>query len=459
MKNSFWNLLGLLTGILIISSATPVLAAEQEIRIGMVGPMSTLFGKNQLNGALMAAEEINAKGGVNVGRQKMPIKLFRADSNEYVSVETAVKAMERLVNKDKCHFVIGGSNSEATLAMQDVAMDNKTIFFSAGPAHPELCNRVVKNYDRYKYYFRGARFNSNYFFKTLLHQLKSVALVMNKQLEIDHLKVALLAEEGMWIEPILKQFEQVLPKIGMEYSGTWRVKSTATDLSQELKAIAATNSHIIMTVISGPAGVTLGSQYADMKIPAVVMGVISQAATLKYFEETKGKCDYVMTVATYTLDLEINDLTQPFVQGYYERFGKLPDTTANTYAIVSQIIKQSVESAKSLDPDNLVPIIEKMVVQAPDGIHATGRDERGRPNHDLVWGTNYATDIAAQWQEGKLVAVWPHFKWLSPHWEFSVEKTNDNNGKEFKGIQPFIIAPWVAATYGSKSSAPIARAN
>ncbi len=454
MKNSRLSLLGLLIGILIISLAVPVWAGP-EIRIGIVGPMSSFYGQNQSNGATMAAEEINAGGGVKIGGRTMPIKLFTADSNEYVSIDTAVKAMERLVKKDKCHFVIGGSRSEATLAMQDIAMDNKTIFFSAGPAHPDLCNRVVTDYDRYKYYFRGARFNSNYFYKTLLHQLKSVALVVKKDLAIDHLKVALLAEEGMWIEPILKEFEGVLPKLGMEHTGTWRVRSTATDISQELKTITSVGSHIIMTVITGQAGITLGRQYGEMKIPAVVMGVISHAATLEYIKATKGLGDYIMTIATYTPDLEINELTQPFVQGYYERFGKLPDTTANTYAIIRFIISKAIESANSLDPDKLLPFIERSVIQTPSGLHATGRDDRGRPTHDLMWGTNFSTDIAAQWQSGKLVAVWPHFKWQSPNWIFSVEPAKNDNGKDFKGIQPFKIAPWVMTAYGKKGE-PIA---
>lgn len=457
MKNVLSSVFGLLIGIFLISPVVPVWAG-QEVRIGIVGPMGSLYGQNQSNGAMMAADEINAGGGVKIGEQAVPIKLFMADSNEYVSIDTATQAMEQLIKKDKCHFVIGGSRSEATLAMQDIAMDNKTIFFSAGPAHPDLCNRVVKDYNRYKYYFRGARFNSNYFYKTLLHQLKSVALVVKKNLAIDDLKVALLAEEGMWIEPILKEFEGVFPKLGMGHTGTWRVRSTATDLSRELKAITAAGSHIIMTVITGPAGIALGRQYGEMKIPAVVMGVISEAATLGYNNATNGSGNYIMTIATYTLDLEINELTQPFVQGYYQRFGKLPDTTANTYAIIRYIIAQAVESAKSLNPDRLLPFIEKKMIETPSGIHATGRDDMGRPTHDLVWGADYSTDIAAQWQDGNLVAVWPHFKWQSPNWIFSVESTTRHNGKDFKGIQPFIIAPWVMSAYGKRSE-PIALLN
>ncbi len=189
---------------LFISWITPVYAAD-EIKIGIIGPMKYSFGQSQWNGAQMAAEQINADGGIKIGNQTMKIKLFKADSKEYTSVALAAEAMESLIKKNACHFVLGGLTSEATLAMQDVAMDNKTIFYSAGAAHPELCNRVVRNYDRYKYYFRGSPFNSYYLFKNLLHQLQSVALVLNKKLAIDKLKVAILAEQAIWVKPIISQ--------------------------------------------------------------------------------------------------------------------------------------------------------------------------------------------------------------------------------------------------------------
>ena len=42
----------------------------QTIKIGVIGPMNFVQGKGHWNGALMAAEEINAKGGVRSARRK-----------------------------------------------------------------------------------------------------------------------------------------------------------------------------------------------------------------------------------------------------------------------------------------------------------------------------------------------------------------------------------------------------
>ena len=131
----------------------------------------------------MAADEINAKGGVTVGKEKMKIELVKADSNEFLNVTDATNAMERLITSDKVDFVVGGFRTEAVLAMQDIAMDNKKIFMGAGAAHPELCLRVAKDYNRYKYFFRVTPFNSNYLVRTSFAHMAYVGGILKKGAE------------------------------------------------------------------------------------------------------------------------------------------------------------------------------------------------------------------------------------------------------------------------------------
>src|SRR4030042_3621251 len=133
-----------LFAIVILFAASSALGQE-VIKIGVIGPMQFVQGIGHWNGATMAAEEINAKGGIQVGNKKMKIVLVKADSNEFINVTDATNAMERLMTKDKVDFVVGGFRSEAVLAMQDVPMDNKKIFIVVGAAHNELCDRVARS--------------------------------------------------------------------------------------------------------------------------------------------------------------------------------------------------------------------------------------------------------------------------------------------------------------------------
>jgi len=97
--------------------------AAKTIKIGVIGPMQFVQGKGHWAGASMAAEQINAKGGVKVGGKMMKIELIKADSNEFINVTDATNAMELLVSRHKVDFIVGGFRSEAVLAMQDIAMD------------------------------------------------------------------------------------------------------------------------------------------------------------------------------------------------------------------------------------------------------------------------------------------------------------------------------------------------
>ena len=52
----------------------------RTIKIGVIGPMQFVQGKGHWAGATLAADEINARGGVQVGSEKMKIELVKADS-------------------------------------------------------------------------------------------------------------------------------------------------------------------------------------------------------------------------------------------------------------------------------------------------------------------------------------------------------------------------------------------
>src|SRR4030042_1687625 len=82
-----WNVLWviLLVAFLVIGISLPAWGAK-TIKIGVIGPMKFMLGTGMWNGAVMARDEINAKGGVKVGDKMMLIELVQADSNEINSI-------------------------------------------------------------------------------------------------------------------------------------------------------------------------------------------------------------------------------------------------------------------------------------------------------------------------------------------------------------------------------------
>ena len=411
--------------------SVPVWAAG-PIKIGVIGPMNFVQGKGHWNGAIMAAEEINAKGGVQVGKEKRKIELVKADSNEFLNVTDATNAMERLMTQDKVDFVIGGFRTEAVLAMQDIAMDYKKIFIGCGAASKILCDKVAENYSRYKYWFRGTPFNEHYLVATSFAHLAVAGAAIKNELKVP-VKCAIVGEKATWVEAMVKAAEGTIPKLGFELVGIWRPSAVATDVTAELSAIQKSGANLIFTIFSSSVGITFARQAGELKIPAAQVGINVEAQKDGFWEATKGMGNYVFTMNTYARGVEYNELTKPFVEDYIKRFGEVPTYTADTHTAITKGLVPSIEAVGSLDADKIVAHMENREYKVPSGNIKYLKDAQGRHTHELAWGPGYLTSLGVQWQDGKLVGVWPN-KWkASPT---APEVT-------YSGMVPLKLPPWM----------------
>ncbi|WP_157157354.1 ABC transporter substrate-binding protein [Diaminobutyricimonas sp. LJ205] len=100
-------------GVLAACSATPGDAGNEPIKIGVVGPQSgplAEIGENQVAGARVAVDQINAAGGI-LGRQ---VEL--SDEDEQTTPETATAAVRNLSNSG-VNLVVGMLSSAGCLAL------------------------------------------------------------------------------------------------------------------------------------------------------------------------------------------------------------------------------------------------------------------------------------------------------------------------------------------------------
>lgn len=425
MKRCIFGLSILLMACLLMAMGMPANAAD-VIKIGVIGPMNFMQGKGHWDGATLAAEEINAKGGIQVGQKKMKVVLVKADSNEFMSITDATNAMERLMTQDKVDFVVGGFRTEAVFAMQDIAMDYKKIFLGCGAAHPELCEKVGKDYKRYKYWFRVTPTNSNYLVRVCLINLATVNGMLKKELGIEKAKVAIVGEKAVWIDPMIKAIEANVPKMGMDLVGIWRPSATATDVTAELTAVQRAEAQIIFTIFSASVGITFARQAGELKIPAAFVGINVEAQKDGFWAAAQGKGNYAVSLSTFIRGVAYNELTEPFIDKYISRFGELPTYTAVTYDAIKSTLGEAIEEAGTMDTEKLIPIIEKA-----ERIGVAAPKSKFDKNHDLVFGPGYATGITFQWQDGKMKGWWPN------GWE----------GVTYKGMVPYKIPPWMIEKY------------
>ena len=136
---------------------SPANAADKPIVIGLSAPLQVQSGRDALDGARLAVDEINAKGGL-LGR---PVKLVSADEGGRDTQE-AVAAVRKLISEDKPDLLIGAGYTGAALAQFSHVMNSKTLFFTINSAAMALSDFVKKDKEKNKYFFRIAPLNSTH---------------------------------------------------------------------------------------------------------------------------------------------------------------------------------------------------------------------------------------------------------------------------------------------------------
>jgi branched-chain amino acid transport system substrate-binding protein len=103
-------------------------ASAQTLKIGVLATISgagTAWGIAMQGAAELAAEDVNAKGGLEVGGKKYKIEVVTYD--DHYKAADALTAFNRLVFDDSIKYVVGPLGSAPALAVLPVATENKVI--------------------------------------------------------------------------------------------------------------------------------------------------------------------------------------------------------------------------------------------------------------------------------------------------------------------------------------------
>jgi branched-chain amino acid transport system substrate-binding protein len=395
--------------VFLVTASTASSAEAGKIKVGVAHAMKHAEGKEFHQGVVLAAEQVNAGGGIVVEGKKYEIEVVWADTNEFASTADAASAITKLITVDKVNFVLGGYRSEAVLAMQEVAADYKTIYISSGSAHPQQALNVSKNYERYKYFFRPWSMNSDDQRFLYLLAMSPLIRAVKNELGIERPKVALLIDHALWTGPISDLAKKVFPKMGCEVVGEWRAGFSATDLRPELTAIHGAGAHVIMYIQAGPAGAVGPKQWGELKIPAAMGGVAVQGATPGFWKASGGLCHYLASCFAVCPDLEITRKSVQFYKDYEKRWGYMVSPGIG-HATVSldafMILVEAIKKAKTLNTEAIVSSLEKTDYEGVASRYVLYGRGHKYP-HDVIFGPKVATSFAAQWQDGKLVPYWP----------------------------------------------------
>ena len=375
-----------------VATVGPARAAD-PIRIAVISEAQAVAGSSIGPAAQLAAEEINAKGGVD-GR-KIEIVVY----DDHSSSAEAVRAFQRAVSEDKVNAVIASYISEVVLSLEPWAGRLKTLMITPGAASDVITANIAKDYEHNKYTFHGYLTSS---------ALAGLVCDAAKDLLVTPYKMktaVIVSEDAAWTTPLDAGYEACLPKIGLKVLDHIRFSPDTTDFTPIFNKIEGLKPDVMITGNSH-VGTQPTVQWKSQQVPIPMFGISSQATNSTFWKDTNGATESILYNAVSGPGVAVTPKTLPFVDAYVKKYGNTPSYSGYTSYDEVYMIADAVRRAGSTDSDKLVAAME-----ATDYIGTVGRVaflSKGDPHvHGLRTGPGYITGLMLQWQDGKQRNMWP----------------------------------------------------
>lgn len=380
-------------------------AAADPIIVGAPIPRASGYGQNGERGMVLATEEINAAGGVNVGGEKRPIKLEIIDSRDEepgVPARDVLLAIEKLILDTKAHFIAGGPcMSECSIAAMDLYSRYGIVdIVGIGSYTPTWDQKVAENREKYKHSFRASG-SVKWYVKEALDLLTS--------LKEDHgfNKLFISIDDSLMCRKAAQIVEEKTKAMGWEITGFDKHPIGTTDYTVPLSECKKSGAQVLFVWAYAPETSIMIRQWADLEVPALPLGFIGAAEDPGFWEATGGKTAYVV-VNLSEAGATPSDVT-PKSRAYYEAYEKRWDVPPRSTGSVSgyetmYILADAIERAGTLDKEAVIAALQKTNLQL---VRGTVRFDE---NHQIVYGYDPKTSVLGnwiQWQDGQRVTIFP----------------------------------------------------
>ena len=399
--------LALLISFPLISHAQ--LKPGEPIILGVPTALGSIEGRDGLLAINMARDEINAKGGVLVGKTKHKIEVYSIDTREHepgIPVHDALTAAEKLILEKKPHaIVLGNFRSEVLLSSMDLMSKYKLPYICSIAMTPLMQKKVTEDYDKYKYIFRNC-LNAPY----LAMYLGGVMGFIKNEFGFN--KSYIITQDVLWAKGTGGGLEKWFKGNGWEVAAFDTYATGSSDFSPSLIKARAQKAQVLVPIFDMPQSGILLKQARAMQIPALMAGFISPVAPENAWNVFEQEVEGMVNVQFEIGPVPVKAV--PKSVAFYENYGKRYGQKARmelsghgpgpSYDAV-YIMANAIERAKTVEPGAVVKALEQTDMQGVVGRIKFGRD------HQVVYGFDpkeTALGCAFQWvKPGKRMVVFP----------------------------------------------------
>ena len=374
--------LSLATAVLALFSlfAAPVLAADTfdlVIPLPLTGKPAK-FGEIMKRSYEMAAEEINAKGGVK-GKK---IALSFEDSTG--KPEVARSIVEKLIDVKKQPIIVGEYTSACAKAVAAVAEERKTPYLVVASADDDITQK------NYKYVFRQNQVNAHYG-DAVVDFLKTV---------VKPKSMVILYESSAFGTSGADAMEKDAKALGIQVALKEKFETGAIDFKPLLSKVKAAQPEVIFTVAYANEAQLIMKQAKELRIDAkLYSGGAAGFAIPEFVKGAQDAAEYVVSATLWTPQLKYPGAKE-FAEKYKAKYKDYPSYHgASAYAAI-YVTADALGRAKDWTTDGIRDALKATNMKtayAP----VKFEDKEGYQNQ------NFHETFAIQVQKGEFETVWP----------------------------------------------------
>lgn len=324
---------------------------EQNITIGCLYPMAgrgARYGHDSMVAAEMAADEINAAGGVLGQKIRLLFAADRADPTH------AVKAAIRYIEEDQVNFLMGVVSSAVGLAVSEVSKQYRMVFVGTDHASSRL---TLESFQ--PYYFRvsnntmqsmraGAIFSSQQPWETYLY--------IGPDYEYGHRQWQDFRSFLMTQRPDVRFVGEIWPKL------------FEPDYKPYIEAILRRKPHVVVHGFWGGDAIAFTRQALPYRLFEQVTVVSFDAGgNYEVFEALGDDMpEGLILSARHHNNFPETTLNRRYVQSFYERAMRYPSYAAHGAYVGIHFIAKAVQKAGTAeDPEAFIGVAEGLAIKNP----------------------------------------------------------------------------------------------
>lgn len=384
--------------LVLVSLFASTLFAANEFNLSISLPLSgkqAKFGEMQKKSYEIAAEEINAKGGIK-GRK---VVLKFEDSG--AKPEVARSIVEKMIDINKQPIIVGEYTSACAKAVAAVAEERKTPYLVVSSADDDITQQ------KYKYVFRMNQASAHY-----ADGLTSFLREVTKPKTM-----AIIYESSPFGTSGSKDMAKQAEKAGFKVLINEKYESGQVDFKPILSKVKAANPDVIFMVSYVMDAALLMKQIKELRIDArLFAGGAAGFDIPEFVDNAKDAAEYVVTATLWTPQLNWKG-GKEFAEKFNKKYGDYPSYHGAAAYSALYVVKDAIERAKSWKPEDIRDAMKATNIETAFG-PVRFEDKEGFQNQNFI--DTYVRQVI----KGEHETIWPE-KYANKKYIYPIPRWRD----------------------------------